>query len=76
MITINQKTIDATKRLIKFLKTSQNVPEAVKKLVSDKDHVQLTALECMPMDDIVTKHYGNRLIAIEKLEALLKSAEA
>lgn len=78
MTTINQNTVNATKRLIKFLKTSNSgsCAQAVQKLVSDKDHVQLTAIECLPMDDIITANWNDREVAIEKLEALLKTAES
>lgn len=76
MTTINQNTINAAKRLIKFIKESDTMNQAVFKLVEDENHVQLSALESMPLDDIITAHWGNRKAAIEQLEALLKSAEA
>lgn len=76
MTTLNQNTINAAKRLIKFLKTSETVAQAVNKLVFDENHVQLTYAECLPLDEIVTSSGIGRLVAIEKLKALLKSAEA
>lgn len=76
MTTLNQKTIDATKRLIKFLNKSETVAQAVNKLVSDENHVQLSFTECLPMDDIITANWNNRELAIEKLKALLVSAKS
>lgn len=76
MTTLSQNTINAAKRLIKFLKTSETVAQAVNKLVFDENHVQLTYAECLPLDEIVTISGIGRLVAIDKLEALLKSAES